>query len=312
MDIIDGLRNADTEKVVGESYSSREQELISQLARSRAAQGKKLECEDLAGYELPPAIHFSLPNRPAVSIKYGKMTFNMACIRLFAESNFIMTPVNRSKKRLMVVPCQEEESSALQWARIKQSDGTRVNRTISSEEFTLKIFRMMGWNMNCRYKIMGRVALAQPGPMPVLIFDLTDAIMFDSKPVEVKNQMTGEVKKKQIKYYPEEYKDCIGKSYHDYVEGRQMNIFEYLDEYAGKSYSDLLRNSEESGAGTGRRMPMGNDVAQKSGVIGHSGQVPSGSFTKQDHAVNERSDRARDNPDDREHDQIMPGQRLEY
>ena len=152
---------------------------------------------------------------------------------------FILTPVNRDKKRLMVVPCKEEESASLQWARIRESDDTKVNRTISSEEFILKMYKMMGWKLNCRYKILGRVALAKPGPMPVLIFDLEEAIMFDSKQMEFVDEETGEIKKKQVKYYPEEYKDCIGKSYNDYIEATQMNIFEFLDEYTGQSYSDL-------------------------------------------------------------------------
>ena len=60
-----------------------------------------------------------------------------------------------------------------------------------------------------------------------------------SKQMEFVDEETGEIKKKQVKYYPEEYKDCIGKSYNDYIEATQMNIFEFLDEYTGQSYSDL-------------------------------------------------------------------------
>jgi hypothetical protein len=228
-----------SEKGKGQSYNSTDQELIRQLVKSRMAQGQELEFEDLSGYELPPRTQFSMLSKPAVSIKYGKMTFNMASVRMFDEALFILTPVNRDKKRLMVVPCKEEESASLQWARIRESDDTKVNRTISSEEFILKLYKMMGWKLNCRYKILGRVALAKPGPMPVLIFDLEEAIMFDSKPMEFVDEETGEIKKKQVKYYPEEYKDCIGKSYNDYIEAKQMNIFEFLDEYTGQSYSDL-------------------------------------------------------------------------
>lgn len=228
-----------SEKGKGQSYNFTDQELIRQLVKSRMAQGQELEFEDLSGYELPPRTQFSMLSKPAVSIKYGKMTFNMASVRMFDEALFILTPVNRDKKRLMVVPCKEEESASLQWARIRESDDTKVNRIISSEEFILKLYKMMGWKLNCRYKILGRVALAKPGPMPVLIFDLEEAIMFDSKPMEFVDEETGEIKKKQVKYYPEEYKDCIGKSYNDYIEAKQMNIFELLDEYTGQSYSDL-------------------------------------------------------------------------
>ena len=232
-----------SEKEKGQSYNYSDQELIRKLVKSRMSQGQELEFEDLSGYELPPRTQFSMLSKPALSIKYGKMTFNMASVRLFDEALFILTPVHREKKRLMVVPCKEEESASLQWARVRESDDVKVNKTISSEEFILKLYKLMGWKLNCRYKILGRVALAKPGPMPVLIFDLEDAIMFDSKPLEIVDEETGEIKKKQVKYYPEEYKECIGKSYTDYIETKQMNIFEYLDEYTGQSYSDLPEDS---------------------------------------------------------------------
>lgn len=228
----------------GESYNYSDQELIRQLVKSRMEQGKELEYEDLSGYELPPRTQFSMLSKPAVSIRYGKLTFNSTSVRLFEDAMFILTPVNREKKRLMVVPCTEEESASLQWARIRKSDNAKVSRTISSEEFVLKLYKLMGWRISCRYKALGRVALAKPGPMPVLIFDLGEAIMFDSKPVEILDEETGEIKKKRVKYYPEEYKDCIGKSYNDYLETKQMNIFEFLGDYTGQTYSDLPESDD--------------------------------------------------------------------
>jgi hypothetical protein len=145
--------------------------------------------------------------------------------------------VHREKKRLTVVICSEEESESVEWARIRKTDDAWVNKTISSEEFVLKLFRLMGWKLNCRYKVLGRVANSERGL--VLVFDLAEAIMFDAKPKEFVDEETGEVKKKQVKYYPDEYKDRIGKSYNDYVQSKQMNIFEFLDGYVGQGYSDM-------------------------------------------------------------------------
>jgi hypothetical protein len=221
----------------GQSYNYSDQELIRQLVKSRMAQKSELEYEDLAGYELPPRSQFSMLNKPAVSIKYGKMTFNMACIRLFHEVRYILPMVHREKKRLTVVICSEEESESVEWARIRKTDDAWVNKTISSEEFILKIFRLMGWKLNCRYKVLGRVANSERGL--VLVFDLSEAIMFDAKPKEFVDEETGEIKKKQIKYYPDEYKDRIGKSYNDYIQSKQMNIFEFLEGYVGQGYSDM-------------------------------------------------------------------------
>lgn len=266
------------DKQKGQSYNFSDQELIRQLAKSRMAQGQELEFEDLSGYELPPRTQFSMISKPAVSIKYGKITFNTACVRMFDDALFVLTPINKEKKRLMVVPCKEEESASLQWARIK-ADGTKTNRTISSEEFVHRIFKLMGWKLNCRYQVLGRIALAKPGPMPVLIFDLEEAVMYDSKPVEFVNEETGEIKKKQVKYYPEEYKDCFGKSYNDYIEGKQMNLFEFLEEYTGQSYSDLKEEAAPNddvanGAANDGENESRTSATNDSGEAGQGSEIP--------------------------------------
>lgn len=229
--------NETTTLAKGESYSYSDQELIRQLVKSRMAQKSTLEYEDLDGYVLPPRTQFSMLKKPAMTIKYGRMTFNMACIKLFESVEYILPLVHPDKKKLTVVMCAEEESASVAWARRRQKDDVWVNRDITSEDFILNIYKMMGWKLDCRYKVLGRIANSRQGL--VIVFELDEAIMFASKPVEIVDKETGEIKKKQVKYYPDAYKDCIGKSYNDYVESRQMNMFEYLEEYMGQTYSDM-------------------------------------------------------------------------
>lgn len=220
----------------GESYSISDQELIRQLVKSRMAQKQDLEYEDLDGYVLPPRTQFSLLKKPAVTIKYGKLLFNTTSVRLFESVEHILPLVHPEKKKLTVVMCPEEQSASVQWARRRAKDQAWISKDIVSEDFVHNIFKIMGWNLNCRYKALGHIANSREGL--VLVFELDEAIMFDAKPVEIVNKETGEIKKKQVKYYPDQYKDCIGKNYNDYVEARQMNVFEYLEEYANKTYAD--------------------------------------------------------------------------
>lgn len=228
----------------GQSYNYSDQELIRRLVKSRMAQKQQLEYEDLDGYVLPPRTQFSMLKKPAVTIKYGRMTFNMACIRLFESVQYILPLIHPEKKKLTIVTCAEEESASVQWARIRSTDGEWVNRDITSDDFIHNVYKMMGWKLGCRYKVLGRVANSREGL--VLVFELEEAVMFDSKPVEIVNEETGEVKKKQVKYYPDAYKDVIGKSYNDYVEARQMNLFEYLEDYVGQTYSDKPQEGEQN------------------------------------------------------------------
>ena len=68
------------EKSRAQELSVREISLIRELAQIRKEHKRELEYEKFDGYELPPRTQFSMLNKPAVSIKYGVMKFNMACI----------------------------------------------------------------------------------------------------------------------------------------------------------------------------------------------------------------------------------------
>ena len=194
-----------------QGYTPKEQDLLRQHVQARLEQKSALCYESLESYELPPRTQFSMLNKPAVSIKHREMTFNMACIRLFEGVQFILPFTSRTRRRLAVATCSEEEAESVQWARINNK-GAWANRTIVSEEYLHKVFEFMHWDPNCRYKVMGRVTNSDRGL--ILVFDLDEAILFTT-PEEYVDRSTGEVKKRTIKYYPDEYKERIGKSYKD-------------------------------------------------------------------------------------------------
>ena len=208
--------------------AQREQALIQELIKTKQEQKQELEFESFEGYELPPRTQFSMLKKPAVSIKYGKMTFNMACIRLFEGIQYILPLVNIAKKRLAVALCVEEESASVEWARFKKNE-VWVNKDITSVDFIEKIYQAMGWRRECRYKVLGRVANSDRGL--ILVFDLDEAIMFTPMKEEYEDPKTGEKKKRQVKYYPDLYKTRIGKSYEDYEQARQINLFEDIMSY---------------------------------------------------------------------------------
>lgn len=109
-------------------------------------------------------------------------------------------------------------------------------KDITSLEFVENIFRLMNWNRECRYKVLGRVANSDQGLC--MLFDLEEAIMFTPKPQEYTDPLTGEMKKKQMKFFPDAYKNRIGKSYNDYIADHQMNMFEDFIGYQGSAVLD--------------------------------------------------------------------------
>jgi len=217
-----------------EVQSEKELKLIQELVSLRKESDRSLEYEQLDDYRMPPRTHFAMLKKPAVSIKYGRMTFNMAAIRLFEGTVNILPMIHEGKYRLAAVPCTEEESASVEWARMNKQ-GKWTNKEIRSEEFIGSIFKMMGWDPKCRYKVLGEVRNSDRGL--ILVFDMTECICYEKGKEAYTNPATGEVKQRQIKRYLDESSDHIGKPYNDYEAERKLNQFENTGGYSDGSES---------------------------------------------------------------------------
>ena len=123
------------EKSREQEMSAREISLIRELAQIRKEYKRELEYEKFDGYELPPRTQFSMLNKPAVSIKYGVMKFNMACIRLFEGIKYVLPILHPNKKRLALIMCPEEDLSLIHILPLKNSGlaviSVSTNRVLS-------------------------------------------------------------------------------------------------------------------------------------------------------------------------------------
>ena len=208
----------------GYQYTERELQIIREMTSGKFGDKIDLQYESLDDYEVPPRTQFSMLKKAAVTIKYKEMTFNMACIRLFEGIKFILPILSSGKKRLAVVMCKEEEPASIEWCRLKKDKW--VNKTITSLEYIEKIFKAGGWDRNCRYKMLGRVVTSDRGL--ILVFDLDEAIMFAPLAEEYFDPRSGKMKKRRPIYYPEEYRDRVGKSYNDYYAAYRSSMVENL------------------------------------------------------------------------------------
>ena len=169
---------------------------------------------------------------------------------------YVLPILHPNKKRLALIMCPEEDSASVEWAR--QKDENWVNKDITSLEFVENIFRLMNWNRECRYKVLGRVANSDQGLC--MLFDLEEAIMFTPKPQEYTDPFTGEMKKKQMKFFPDTYKNRIGKSYNDYIADHQMNMFEDFIGYQGSAVLDEPVQEEDSFSN--EMMPQESEISE--------------------------------------------------
>ena len=241
----DNLQNPES----GQKISPQEFELLQKLIKTRMESGQELKFENLEGYEVPPRTQFSMLKKPAVTIKDGKIVFNMACIRLFEDVKYILPIIHEEKHKLAIIPCAEEESASVEWAR-KKKDGSWANKQITNKELLAKIGKFMNWNKKCRYKILGEIRMSPKGI--ILVFELDEAIMYAAEEKEYIDESTGEtkIKKIDIKYYPDKYKGKIGMSYSDYEQGRKMNEFEDFSNYFNNEGEQLQSEKTKESTST--------------------------------------------------------------
>ena len=104
---------------------------------------------DLAGFQVTRAELFAHTREPAVTIWPTRIKFNMACLRRFPHATHI---------QILIRPSQPDAPDALRWAR-GGGEKELVNRDMLCKIFAGKIFDMMGWDHQYRYKILGNIAV---------------------------------------------------------------------------------------------------------------------------------------------------------
>lgn len=253
-----------------EGYSPKEQELIRQLVQERLGKKNAIEFESLDDYVVPPKMFFSMIKKPAVSIRGNRLEFNMSSIRLFEGVQHVLPMLSAKKKRMVVAICAEEELSSIEWARMKKEKW--VNRSISCPEYAQSIYRMMGWRDECRYKVYGHLSNSERGL--VLVFDLASAVMFDPLPEEYFDKKSGKMKKRINKYYPDEIRMKLGRSYSDYEASQRRSGFESLSGYMDTSGTAVPATvTEEVAASISMQEQEKKRDAIFGAIIGNGGDI---------------------------------------
>ena len=264
-----GTPDGTTSSDLGENYTPKEQELIRQLVQERLGRKNEIEFESLDDYVVPPKMFFSMIKKPAVSIRANRMEFSMSSIRLFEGVQHILPMLSERKQRLVVAICAEEELSSVEWARLKKDKW--VNRSISCPEYVQSIYRVMNWNKECRYKVYGHLANSERGL--VLVFDLSAAVMFDPLPEEYFDKRSGKMKKRINKYYPDEIRMKLGRSYSDYMAAQQTSSFESLSSYTDSTGTAVPSTvSDEAAAGISNREQEQKRAEMLGAIIASGGE----------------------------------------
>ena len=153
------------------------------------------ELVDLAGYQVTKAELFAHTREPAITIWENRVKFNMACLRRFPGVTHIQILIHPEQKRLIIRPCDPDEPDSLRWAK-GGKEKELSNRDLLCKLFAAKVFDLMEWDKQYRYKMMGKPATYNGEVL--FLFKLTDFELFVNSG------------KRKGSYLPGEWRDYFG------------------------------------------------------------------------------------------------------
>lgn len=207
------------------------------------------------GYQVVRRELFAHLREPAVVIRRDSVTFNTACIAGLEDAVYIQILVNQDNKRMVVRKCEENDKDALRWC-IEKPD-KRKSRKMSNKLFSVMMYDMMGWNTDCRYKILGHKITHEDETM--YIFDLLETEIFmdtkrkkkanpdllekneelvtaetDQTPEQNQEEIAAKVARKlnRIPFYPKDWKDSFGLSVEEHKKALETNLTDGYIEFS--------------------------------------------------------------------------------
>lgn len=170
---------------------------------------REVDSFDFDGYEVVRRELFSKANCPAVTMKYGKVIFNIRAIRKMDECSHIQILMNQEEKKMIAKPCGEEEKDSVQWSRVDKR-GKVVSRQITGNVFTAQLFNDMHWDLNSTIKVLGTQLTCKGEKL--FVFELINAEAYLSIAAPSADNPK---RRERIPYMPEHWQGTYGPSYED-------------------------------------------------------------------------------------------------
>lgn len=125
-----------------------------QAENDRDARAEELENTfSYDGYQVVRKELFAHLRDPAIVIRKDSITFNTACITGLEDVVYVHVMFNSDLKRIVVRGCDENDKDALRWCIAKPDK--RKSRKMTCKPFSELVYKEMGWDTECRYKMLG-------------------------------------------------------------------------------------------------------------------------------------------------------------
>ena len=179
------------------------------------------------GFQVVRRELFAHLREPAVVIRRDSVTFNTACIAGLEDAVYIQILVNPEDKRMVVRKCEENDKDALRWCIAKPDK--RKSRKMSNKIFSAMLYDMMGWSMDCRYKILmdtkRKKKVAEGTILPETV-NQEEKTLSDKEKAAIADEEKAIKKRNRIPFYPSDWKDSFGLPVEEHKKALEINMCE--------------------------------------------------------------------------------------
>ncbi len=156
--------------------------------------------------------------KPKVILSYESISFNKACVKLLPETRYINILIDRSKKRIIILPVSKHDKDALQWCGISP-EGEVKKRVCTAKKFGEKLYDMMRWIKENKYRILAYYQEIEG--VKLLVFNLRECEMVVPDFVTTK---TGKVVKRGKVFLPGEWGTGFGMPLSEHTEANAVAL----------------------------------------------------------------------------------------
>jgi len=181
---------------------------------------------------------FAHLTEPAVTFNKRKFYVNSACLNKFPNTDYVQALINTETKILALRPCDEGERGSFQWCSYVK--GVRKPKHSTCTLFFLKIFDLMNWNPEYRYKMLGNIVHANGEYL--LAFDLTSTEVYE----RIYDESKSKLKSSRTPVYPLDWQNQFGLSYNEHKQSMLINIFNGYAVYQIKENKTVKQNVTNS------------------------------------------------------------------
>lgn len=192
---------------------------------------------------------FAHTREPAVTFNNRKFYVNSACLVKFPNTEYVQALINPQTKILALRPCSESERGAFQWCSI--SKDKRKPRQTTCTLFFLKMFDMMNWNPDHRYKMLGNIIRANGEYL--IAFDLTSTEVYQRTYDEEGAKSTTS----RTPVYPIGWQNQFGMTFNEHKQSMLVNIFEGYAIYSIKENKTVKQETTAPNVAGQAALPEG-------------------------------------------------------